>query len=240
MKQGTYKGATTIMTTNNNIVAQGVCFAMIPGYSPINSMYNSNYSNMNSNSSDYYGYWHVACFMVNTDGRLAPITDGATNYNALVPFGETQLFNNSTPATSLCCGIRHLTAGLHIVPTITEVTDAENTSYITLYMGAEMVYSEFFNEALTSGVNIVAVLESRNALTFSNDAGITARLDLTQDVVSGKMVPLNSWNSATYDLSNMRIPVVYLEFSQNITGLANPNQTGQSLFNNLPFNIETI
>lgn len=120
---------------------------------------------------------------------------------------------------SLIDQYRLIAAGLRVLPTIETVTDTTIT-YISYAMGGQLSMLEIGNAA-TNSLNIFAMVKSSPcAKSFSNNQGVSVRLDPFQAEEQLAMLPITYVGSSVKPYDNFKMPCVAVAFSQAVAAAA--------------------
>jgi hypothetical protein len=116
---------------------------------------------------------------------------------------------------NLCSSVRLTAGAIRILPKVELVTDTTQT-YISYAIGGMLTASEIYNAALNN-INIEPMLRaSPCAEIFGNQEGCSVRYDPFQTVSQLEMVPNNWLDSDSKPFDNIRMPCIYVVFSQDV------------------------
>lgn len=210
---------------------------IVPGVA--STQYYSTSSNMD-NSDDDYSYYHIGIACLTSDGVIASIADGVNYYPAYGPKNEITIFSEDT-SNSLAQSGRIVSFGLKVWPQIETITTSDTLAISTIMAGT-IQYSSLITDYLDFGgtqQQILAGLESNgNFKTYPNAEGVTVRLNTLQpDMISMKS-QTNWHDSSKYYIDEYHVPLIYIGFTQSISGSAGAID-GASYFQT-PLYIESI
>jgi hypothetical protein len=180
------------------------------------------YSNFENAQGNTIGLaYRVNVMPLNADNTVT--TPGIFQYAFINE--ETILGNNGVTidmSNSLISGIRVMSLGLKVLPTIETVTDT-TINYVINYIGGQITPNDL-NNIVTDGLDAQTVLKQGTSVKeYSNSEGVTVRYNPFQTDMQLDMIPINTYMSEVYSFDSIKMPCVLVKFSQPVPAVTDPD-----------------
>jgi hypothetical protein len=170
----------------------------------------------------YSDLWfnHIDLATANSDAIGYFYVNGGVLQDTGTPFKFSEIdFDNTLTILSLAAGYRTTACGMRVLPTVETVTDT-SLPYISYVIGGQLTPYEL-ESAFNTGAQIEPIIrQSPCSKTYGNNSGMCARYDPFQTDKQLFLLPTDFGLDPTYRTDAVRVPCIYMKFSQQIAAAA--------------------